>query len=107
MFLIERNRLALYGFQFIFVAVQSGEYAEERSQRGYALLNTNYSTKFTQSYPDCVILCFYDVRCTSLNFWWDEMKCDMNSKAREHGCPSCFVAGASSTYMGMARFPGK
>jgi len=37
------------------------------------------------------------------------MKCDLNrySKAREHGCPSCFVAEASSTYMGMARFTGK
>ena len=96
MFLIVRNLLALYYFQFIFVAVQSGEYAEERSQRGYALLNTSYSTKFTQSYSDCVSLCFYDQRCSSLSFWWDEMKCDLNrySKSRERGCPSCFVAEA-------------
>ena len=108
MFLIVRNLLALYGFQFIVVAVQSGEYAEERSQQGYAMLNTNYSTKFTQSYPDCVRLCFYDVRCASLNFCWDEMKCDLNYMAlpREHGCPDCFVAKGSSTYMAMARFPG-
>jgi len=107
MFLVVRNLLASYYFQFIFVAVQSEEYAEETSQRGYALLNTSYSTKFTESYSDCVSLCFYDQRCTSLNFWWDKMECVMNSKARKHDCPSCFVADASSTYMGMARFPGK
>jgi len=37
------------------------------------------------------------------------MKCDLNrySKARERGCSSYFVAEASSTYMGMSRFPGK
>ena len=59
MFLVVRNLRALYYFQFIFLAAQGGEYAGLRSQRGYALLNTSYSTKFTQSYPDCVTLCFY------------------------------------------------
>ncbi|KAL9975107.1 hypothetical protein ACROYT_G012224 [Oculina patagonica] len=42
----------------------------------------------------------------SFNFWWGSRKCGFNSKAREHSCKACFVKDASSTYMGMARYPG-
>ena len=101
-----RILLASYYLQRQRVAAQSGTCREERSQRGFALLNTSYSSVEAQRYSDCVNLCFYDPRCMSFNFWWDKRKCDLNSKAREHSCRSCFATEASSTYMGMARFPG-
>ena len=98
--------LTFYNLHRHLVVAHGGECREERSQRGFALLNTSYSSISTQRYSDCVNLCFYDPRCMSFNFWWDKRKCDLNTKAREHSCGSCFATEASSTYMGMARFPG-
>lgn len=87
-------------------AVYSGLCREERSQRGFALLKTTYTSKIVQRYPDCLDLCLNDPECMSFNFWWNSKKCDLNSKVREHSCRTCFVKDASSTYMGMARYPG-
>lgn len=93
-------------FQLEFLVVYSGSCREERSQRGFALLNTTYGSKPVQRYPDCLDSCLTDPKCMSFNFWWDSRKCDMNTKVREHSCGACFVKDASSTYMGMARYPG-
>ena len=79
---------------------------EEKSQLGFALLNSSYSTKQTSHYSDCVDICALDPQCMSFNFWWEKKICDLNSKAREHSCRACFVTDKSSTYMGMARYPG-
>ena len=98
--------LTFYYLHRQIVVAHSSECREERSQRGFALLNSSYSSVDTQRYSDCVNLSFHDPRCMSFNFWWDKRKCDLNTKAREHSCRSCFAAEASSTYMGMARFPG-
>ena len=90
----------------MFVATHGGTCREETSQRGFALLNATYNTTITQRYPACVNLCFHDAQCMSFNFWWDTKKCDLNRKAKEHSCRANFVIEPSSTYMGMARFPG-
>ena len=92
--------------QLEFSAVYSGYCREERSQRGFALLNSSYTSKTVQRYPDCLDLCLIDPECMSFNFWWNSKKCDLNTKVREHSCVTCFVKDASSTYMGMARYPG-
>ncbi|KAL9975108.1 hypothetical protein ACROYT_G012225 [Oculina patagonica] len=101
-----RILITLHCLQLNFSPVSCGSCREELSQRGFALLNTTYSSKPVQRYQDCVFLCTYDPECMSFNFWWDSKKCDFNSKAREHSCKACFVEDASSTYMGMARYPG-
>lgn len=93
-------------FQLEFLVVYSGSCREERSQRGFALLNTTYGSKPVQRYPDCLDSCLTDPKCMSFNFWWDSRKCDLNTKVREHSCGACFLKDASSTYMGMARYPG-
>ena len=80
-------------------------YEAERSQQGYALLNTTYSSKPTVSYLACLELCIDDPRCISFNFWWNTRQCDLNSWSREI-CQACYVK-ASSTYMGMASVKGK
>ncbi|KAL9962841.1 hypothetical protein ACROYT_G031986 [Oculina patagonica] len=77
----------------------------ERSQRGYALLNTTFSSKPTDSYPTCLELCLDDPRCISFNFWWSTRQCDLNSWSREI-CQACYVP-ASSTYMEMTSLKGK
>ena len=98
--------IAFCFLQLKFLVVYCGSCREERSQRGFALLNATYSLKIVQNYQDCVYLCFEDPTCMSFNFWWDSRKCDLNSKAREHSCKTCFVKYSSATYMGMARYPG-
>lgn len=92
--------------QLKFSVVYGSLCREERSQRGFALLNSTYSSKTMQRYPDCIDLCLVDPKCMSFNFWWDSRKCDLNSKVREHSRSACFVKDVSSTYMGMARYPG-
>ncbi|XP_078384236.1 uncharacterized protein LOC144666730 [Oculina patagonica] len=104
---IVRVSVIIYYLQLYILAVNSNNlcYEAERSQRGYALLNTTFSSKPTDSYPTCLELCLDDPRCISFNFWWSTRQCDLNSWSREI-CQACYVS-ASSTYMGMARFKGK
>ena len=98
--------LIIYHLHLTFSAVEDNLCRGERSQRGFALLNATYSYNFTNSFPDCADLCVDDPRCMSFNFWWKTRKCDLNSKAKEQSCRACFVEEPSSTYMGMARYPG-
>ena len=88
------------------LASNGGVCREEKSQLGFALLNFSYSTKQTSHYSDCKYVSALDPQCMSFNFWWEKKICDLNSKAREHSCRACFVTDKSSTYMGMARYPG-
>ena len=84
-----------------------GEYCYgERSRRGFVLLNASYNSIITDGFPGCVDLCLNDPLCMSFNYWWNTKKCDLNNSTREI-CRACFVPEASSTYMGMGRYPGK
>ena len=103
--LLFRSFVTFCYLRLTFQASQNGECREERSQRGFALLNSTYGSKTVESYPGCVNLCFHDPRCLSLNFWWYTRKCDLNKKAREHSRRDRFVAEPSSIYMGMAKLP--
>ena len=86
-----RFSIVFFSLQLTNSKVYCGSCREERSQRGFALLNTTYSSHPVQSYQDCVYLCADDPECMSFNFWWDSRKCDLNSKARELSCKTCFV----------------
>ena len=52
----------IHNVHLTFSAVDSGFCRGERSQRGFALLNTTYSSMVVQSYPDCLDLTIYDAR---------------------------------------------
>ena len=82
-------------------------HGEERSQRGIALLNNNYSSFYAGNYPSCLIACISDPQCKSFNFWWPNLMCDLNNKTKHLAEAKFLSQDISSTYMGLMREPGK
>ena len=84
---------------------------EETSQRGVALLNHTYKSLYTEDYPSCLMACMHDSQCMSLNYWWNESRCDLNNKTKYSAVRKAFIQDISSTYMGLTRplgmFPRK
>ena len=82
------------------------DHGEEKSQRGIALLNHNYSFFYAGNYPSCLMACISDPQCKSFNFWWPNLMCHLNNKTK-HSAEAKFLSqDISSTYMGLMREPG-
>lgn len=92
----------IYG-KFVMEAQGSTECPKSTTKRGFALLNAVYSSKVIPLYFDCVNECINDPLCMSINFWWQNRKCDFNNKTRSQNCSACFVADKHSTYMDMEK----
>lgn len=100
--------LAIYHLQLKPLAVEGNSCRGKKSQTGFALLNTTFISSFAPSLSACVVLCFEDPRCKSINFCWKSSTCDLNLKTKEHTCSHYArnVAEPSSSYVGVAKNPG-
>ena len=79
---------------------------EKRSQRGMALLNHTYKSLYTEDYPSRLKACTSDPQCMSLNYWWKDLKCDLNSKTKYSAESKAFIRESFSTHFGLMREPG-
>ncbi|KAK2556847.1 hypothetical protein P5673_021057, partial [Acropora cervicornis] len=79
--------------------------SEERSQARTALLDHAYRSFFSDNYPSCLFACLKEIPCKSLNFWWENFTCDLNTKDKYSAHPIFFKYDVLSTHMGLMREP--